>query len=48
MIHNGSGPTSTAVEDGARKSDQLASEIDSENNVSDAAVKSEPLAGRAA
>ena len=33
MSQNGSGPTSTAVvEDEARKSDQLASEIDSEKN----------------
>jgi len=35
MSQNGSGPTSTAVvEDEARKSDQLASEITSDNNAS--------------
>jgi hypothetical protein len=32
MIQNGSGPTSTAIEEGAQKSDQLTSKIDSENN----------------
>jgi hypothetical protein len=48
MNHNGLGPTSTAIEDGARNDDLLLSEITSENNVSDAAVKPEHLAERAA
>jgi ParB-like chromosome segregation protein Spo0J len=46
MTNNNSGPdTSTVVVEGeARKSDQLASEITSENNVSTADVKFHPLA----
>jgi len=44
-FHNSSPDTSTAVvEGGARKSDQLASEITSDNNVSANAVKFHPLA----
>lgn len=34
MGRNGSGPTSTAVEDGAQKFDQLDSKIDFKNNSS--------------
>jgi hypothetical protein len=47
MTLNSSGPeTSTAVvEDGARKSDQLASEITSENNVSAGTTQAEPAKG---
>jgi hypothetical protein len=45
MTLNGSGPASvSATESGARKSDQLASEITSENNASAVAVKFHPLA----
>jgi hypothetical protein len=42
------GPASVATEGKARSSDPLSSEIDFEDNVSAAAVKSEHLAGRAA